>query len=58
MGKLEKPKLFSLMLNEGQFKALRAISETTMIPLSALVRKGIEMVIEQYQKELKKSGKG
>ena len=58
MAKLHKPKLFSLMLNEEQFRALRAISEATMIPMSALVRKGIETIIEQYQNELKRDKKG
>ncbi len=51
MAKLEKPKLFSLRLNEDQLKSLKAISEATMIPVSALVRKGIDIVIESYQDE-------
>ena len=54
MAKLEKPKLFSLMLNEDQLKSLKAISEVTLIPLSALVRRGIDRVIEEYEDELKK----
>jgi len=58
MGKLENPKLFSVMLNEDQLKNLKAISGATLIPLSALVRRGIDMVIEKYQQELKKSKKG
>ena len=53
MAKLEKPKLFSLMLNEDQLKSLKAISEVTLIPLSALVRRGINRVIEEYEDELK-----
>jgi len=52
MAKLEKPKLFSLMLNEDQLKSLKAISEVTLIPLSALVRRGIDRVIEEYEDEL------
>jgi len=58
VAKLDNPKLFSLMLNKDQFKSLKAISETTMIPLSALVRLGVNMVIEKYQEELKKARKG
>jgi hypothetical protein len=53
MAKLEKPKPFSLMLNEDQLKSLKAISEVTLIPLSALVRRGIDRVIEEYGDELK-----
>ena len=53
MAKLEKPKPFSLMLNEDQLKSLKAISEVTLIPLSALVRRGIDRVIEEYEDELK-----
>ena len=53
MAKLEKPKLFSLMLNEDQLKSLKAISEVTLIPLSALVRRGIDRVIAEYGDELK-----
>ena len=53
MAKLEKPKPFSLMLNEDQLKSLKAISEVTLIPLSALVRRGINRVIEEYEDELK-----
>lgn len=55
MPKLEKPKLFSLMLNEDQLKSLKAISEATMISLSALVRRGIDMAIESYRDALNKS---
>ena len=58
MAKLKNAKLFSLMLNESQKKSLEAISEVTMIPLSALVRQGINMVIQQYQEEVKKARKG
>ncbi len=55
MGKLEKPKLFSLMLNGDQLKSLKDISSFTMIPQAALIRHGIDLVIQKYQGELKKS---
>lgn len=57
MAKLKSPKMFSFMLNEYQKKNLDAISEITMIPLSALVRQGIDMVIQKYQGEQMKSRK-
>lgn len=58
MAKLEKPRLFSFMLNQEQLKSLKAISEITMIPLSALARLGVDLIIERYQEQLKKSQRG
>ncbi|MGD0624252.1 MAG: ribbon-helix-helix domain-containing protein [Thermodesulfobacteriota bacterium] len=55
VAKLEKPKLFSLMLNETQLKSLKAISEATMIPLAPLIRLGIDLVIERYQGQVEKA---
>jgi len=39
----------SVFLAEGQLRALRAINQETGIPVSVLIRKGVDWVISQYQ---------
>ena len=41
----------SLYLEPARLAKLRALSEKTMIPTSALVRRGIDLVIEEYKKK-------
>jgi len=40
----------SIYLNRERIKALKTISDRTLIPMSALIRKGIDLVIAEYAK--------
>jgi len=40
----------SIYLNRERIKALKAISDRTLIPMSVLIRKGIDLVIAEYEK--------
>jgi len=49
MAKLKKPERISFMVGEKELEALREVSRRTMIPVSALLRRGIEMILERYR---------
>ena len=40
----------SIYLNKERLAALKTISNSTLIPMSALIRKGVDMVITEYTK--------
>jgi predicted DNA-binding protein len=44
-------KLFSFLLTGEQIERLKAISERTLIPQSALARRGIDLVLAEYEEE-------
>jgi hypothetical protein len=41
----------SVYLNRERLAALKTISDRTLIPMSVLIRKGIDLVISEYAKE-------
>jgi hypothetical protein len=45
-------KAMSLKMEERQLTLLRAVSRATRIPQSALVRKGIELVLRQAREDV------
>lgn len=45
-------KSISLKLNENLLKLLEAVSKETHIPKSSLIRKGIELVVEQHRDDI------
>lgn len=45
-------KTMSLKIGERQLKLLKEVSRTTRIPQSALVRKGIELVLLQAKEDV------
>jgi predicted DNA-binding protein len=51
-------KLFSFMLTEEQIEKLKAVSERTLIPQSALARRGIDLVLVEYEDKAAKPKKG
>ena len=50
-------KLFSFLLTEEQIERLKAVSSKTMIPLSALARRGVDLVLAEYEEEAAKPRK-
>jgi hypothetical protein len=47
----EEKEKTNIYLLKSQMKALRAISERTDIPLSALIRRGVDSIIAQFSKK-------
>ncbi len=47
----------NFFLDEKQIENLKALSLITRVKMSEYVREGIDMVLEKYRKELKKSQK-
>jgi hypothetical protein len=47
----EQKEKTNIYLLKSQMKALRKISEDTDIPLSALIRRGVDAVIAQFYKK-------
>lgn len=41
----------SVYLNQERLTALKMISDRTLIPMSVLIRKGIDLVIAEYSKQ-------
>lgn len=50
-------KLFSFLLTEEHIERLKAVSSATMIPLSALARRGIDLVLGEYEENPGAPGK-
>jgi Ribbon-helix-helix domain len=44
----------SIYLDQARLTALKAISDRTMIPMSSLIRKGIDNVLAEYGQAPKK----
>jgi predicted DNA-binding protein len=52
-----KKKLFSFAMSPEQIERLKATSERTLISQSVLARKGIDMVLKEYEEEAAKPKK-
>ena len=49
-----RKKKTSIYLDEARLATLKAISDRTLIPMSSLIRKGIDSVIAEYTQPSKK----
>ncbi len=52
-----KKALRSVYLDQDQVKRLKRLSETTRVPQAVYIREGLDLVMDKYERKLKKTTK-